>query len=89
MTHTKKKSLSSNNKVIESAWDAYFKQAESITLESLRADGWLTSGDIAKKLNMTRAAAAEKMKKDSRITHQHFHIYVSGCTRKMVFFKVK
>ena len=89
MTRNKKKSLLSNNKVIESAWDAYFKESQSITLDSLKEDGWLTCEDIAKKFNITRSSAAVKMKKDNRVICQHFNVHSNGCLRKMTFFKVK
>lgn len=79
----------SNNKVIESAWDAYFKNKESNSIDELRDDGWLSAKDIAIKLKINRTTAIRRMRADKKIEGKFFKVCVNGNTRNLLMFKIK
>ena len=89
MIHTKKKSLLSNNKVIESAWDAYLNNKESNFIDELHNDGWLSANDISLKLKINRSTVIRRMRADKKIENKFFNVYINGNTRKLLMFKIK
>lgn len=89
MTHAKKQSLLSNNKVMESAWDAFFKESTKSVLEDLKKEGWMSVFEICQNLKIRKSGCLDKMKKDKRFEGKKFKVLHQGSTREMSFFRFK
>ena len=89
MTHIKKQSLLSNNKVMESAWHAFFNECTKHTIDDLKKEGWIPTFELCQKLKIKKSACLDKMKKDKRFEGKKFKVIHLGSTREMSFFKFK
>jgi hypothetical protein len=87
MTHTKKKSPSVS--IVESAWDAFFaaKGAGGVSVDALRAEGWLLLSEFAEKLGMS-ANGAEKFAKREGLKVQRLRVFYEGISRERIFVRL-
>ena len=73
---------------INAAWENLFEQNKAHTIDSLRAEGWVSVLEIASKLNKGRCAAKATMERVGA-EHKHFYVPIDGITRKVGFFRLK
>ena len=89
MTRDKTQSLLSNNKVMESAWDAFFKESTKNALDDLKKEGWMSVFEICQRLKLKKSGCLDKMKKDKRFEGGKFKVIHQGRRREMSFFRFK
>ena len=89
MTRDKKQSLLSNNKVMESAWDAFFKESTKNGIDDLKKEGWIPIFELCEKLKIKKSACLDKMKKDKRFEGKKFKVIHLASTRELSFFRFK
>lgn len=89
MTHAKKQSLLSNNKVMEAAWDAFFFEGQRNLIDDLKKEGWMPTFELCQKLKIKKSACLDKMKKDERFEGKKFKVFHLGFTRQISFFRFK
>ena len=73
---------------ISSAWEEFFQQNKTNTIESLRKEGWLSIMEISSKLNKSRMAVKRDLQKKG-IEYKQFSVPIDGVIRCTGFFRIK
>ena len=90
MTRPKKKSSPSKPSVLQSAWDAFYRDTEVEDLQALNAEGWKTIDQIALKTGRPRNTVDGATRKSGTFERRSAKVVsLDGSVRRTVIIRPK